>query len=100
MELHFVLLLVAVLLIVVSVVQRLAARLALSASVLLALVGLGIGTAAAAVAAFLPLTPVGVIAGRLFEFNIASEAFIYIFLPILLFHFIGDYAEKFANPAI
>lgn len=85
MELHFVLLLVAVLLIVVSLVQRLAARLALSASVLLALVGLAIGTAAAAASAFAPETAIGEVAGQIFELKIASEAFIYIFLPILLF---------------
>lgn len=85
MELHFVLLLVAVLLIVVSVVQRLAARLALSASVLLAVIGLVIGTTAAALSYVAPASPIGEVAGRIFDLQIGSEAFLYIFLPILLF---------------
>jgi CPA1 family monovalent cation:H+ antiporter len=85
MELHFLLLLVAVLLIVVSVVQRLAARLALSASVLLALIGLAIGTTAAAISYVAPSSPIGEVAGRIFDLQIGSEAFLYIFLPILLF---------------
>jgi CPA1 family monovalent cation:H+ antiporter len=85
MELHFVLLLVAVLLIVVSLVQRLAVRLALSASVLLAVIGLAIGGTAAAVAYLAPSSAIGGVAGRVFDLQIGSEAFLYIFLPILLF---------------
>jgi CPA1 family monovalent cation:H+ antiporter len=85
MELHVTLLLIAGLLILVSLVQRLAARVALPASVLLAVIGVAIGTAAALVSHFSAGSGLGEFADVFVKLPVSSEAILYIFLPILLF---------------
>ena len=76
---------VAALLILVGILQPLAARLNLSHTVLLAVVGVLIGVAAG----FLLGTPLtnafNEVAELILDFPITSTGFLYIFLPVLLF---------------
>lgn len=75
---------IAGLLVVVGLCQRLAARLLLPSSVLLAAVGVAIG-AFPALAAWLGLGPLNVAAGLFAGLPIHSDTFIYVFLPLLVF---------------
>ncbi|MFC0409623.1 cation:proton antiporter [Roseomonas elaeocarpi] len=85
-DLPHILLAIAALLVVVSAVQPLANRLMLSDTVLLAVVGIVIGGGAA----FLMERPVGKaiddVAGTLSNFPVNAEVFLFIFLPLLVFH--------------
>ncbi|HKD67132.1 MAG TPA: cation:proton antiporter [Candidatus Binataceae bacterium] len=75
MDLQIILLLIAALLVVISLVQPIAIRLGLSPSVLLAVVGVGMG-----------LASVFVLHSHVInDLPIHSDAFLYIFLPLLLF---------------
>ena len=80
------LLVLAGLLILVSLIQRLAARLALPASVMLAAVGIALGTFAAIVVDHAATGgALGGLAHALTDLPIDSDAFLYILLPALLF---------------
>ncbi len=85
MDLQLILLLIAGLLVVISLVQPISIRLGLSPSVLLAVVGVAMGL----VSAFLVHSNVtdtfDKIAKVIVDVPIHSDAFIYIFLPLLLF---------------
>lgn len=81
MELPLILAAISVLLVVVGLIQPLARRLRLSSSVLLAVVGVAIGFMAALTQA----GEAGRMSGLFANLPIDSEAFLYIFLPILLF---------------
>src|SRR5579862_5645458 len=85
MDLHVTLLLVAGLLILVSLVQRVAAHVALPASVMLALIGVAIGGSAAAISHLAPGSTLGQFAGIFVHLPVSPEAILYIFLPVLLF---------------
>ncbi|WP_102324328.1 cation:proton antiporter [Komagataeibacter saccharivorans] len=76
---------IAVLLVVVSAVQPLARRLELSETVLLAIVGIVIGGAADLVLRNTHLEIFSGAAETLLDFPLNSEAFLLIFLPILVF---------------
>lgn len=84
-----VLLLVGVLLLIHSLVQPLAARLRLPSTVLLAAIGVGLGTLALlgeAPAGEMPdMGPLTQLARLVAEFEISSQTILTIFLPILLF---------------
>lgn len=86
MELAPVLAVIAALLVVISLIQPLADILRLSPSVLLAVVGIGIG----ALSSFLLHTDVTDAfngpAAALLDLPVGSEVFLYVFLPLLLFH--------------
>jgi CPA1 family monovalent cation:H+ antiporter len=84
-ELHVTLLLLAGLLTVVSLLQPLAARLGISASILVAAVGVAIGLAAAVAQQADPATAIGAV-GRVFaEIPVNSSVFLFVFLPALIF---------------
>ncbi len=78
-------LIIACLLVVIAVIQPLAARLKVPPSVLLALVGVGIGF----LAAFLLATPLtdafNAVVEPLVGMPVTSAVFLYVFLPLLLF---------------
>ena len=80
------LLAIAALLMVVSAVQPLAKRLMLSDTVLLALVGILIGGGATFVLNTTRITPLDDAARTLRDFPINAEAFLLVFLPVLVFH--------------
>ena len=85
MGLAAVLLVIALLLVVVSAVQPLARRLDLSETVLLAIVGIVIGSLAdfGLRTSYFPIF--GGVAETLLDFPVNSEAFLLIFLPVLVF---------------
>ena len=75
----------AALLVVVAVSQPLAARLRLAPIVLLAMIGVAIGTASS-VLLHTPLSPrFGEIARLFADLPVGSETFVYVFLPLLVF---------------
>lgn len=84
-DLHTTLLLLAGLLIVVSLIQPLATRLRLSSSVLLAAVGIAIGASSTFLLNTTLTNRFDELAKAIVDFPIHSEAFLYIFLPLLLF---------------
>jgi CPA1 family monovalent cation:H+ antiporter len=85
MSLPITLLVVAALLVLVSLVQRLAVRSALPASVLLATAGILIGGAALAIVVFDAGGTLANVATAIVSLPVDSEVFLYIFLPLLLF---------------
>lgn len=85
MSLPVLLLVVSGLLAVVSLVQRLAARLVLPASILFAVMGVLIGTAATLVLRSHLGGSLGELAQVFVNIPVTSETFIYIFVPALLF---------------
>ena len=85
MSLPVVLLLVAGLLAVVSLVQRLASRLALPASILFAALGIAIGAAATWLMRSDVGGPLGELARVFVDVPVTSETFMYVFVPALLF---------------
>src|SRR5215475_13586780 len=85
MDLHVILLVVAALLIIVGLIQPLATRLSLSPTVLLALVGVAIGIGAIVLAQSATFSRVAPIAKSILNLPIHSDAFLYFFLPMLLF---------------
>lgn len=85
-QLPHVLLLIALLLVIVSAVQPLARRLALSDTVLLAIVGTLIGGGAVLVLETPRATVFDGVAGALVHLPINAQAFLFIFLPLLVFH--------------
>jgi|SRR5215467_13465370 len=85
MELHVILLVIAALLVVVGLIQPLATRLGLSPTVLLALVGVTIGVASTILTRSDSFSGVGPVAKSIVSLPIHSDAFLYIFLPMLLF---------------
>ncbi len=104
MSLPVILVLVAGLLAVVSLVQRLAARLTLPASILFAIMGAALGTAAALIMKNGLTGPVGDVARAFADVPVTSGTFLYILLPALLFqssltvnvrHILEDFAPIF-----
>jgi monovalent cation:H+ antiporter, CPA1 family len=85
MDLQIILLLIAGLLVVISVVQPLAIRLTLSPSVLLAVVGVGMGLTSVLILHSHLNDAFNSFARVIVNLPIHSDAFIYIFLPLLLF---------------
>src|SRR6186997_2974226 len=85
MSLPVILLLVAGLLTVISLVQRLAARLSLPGSILFAVVGIAIGTIATVVLHGDLGGRFGDVARVFVDVPVSSGTFIYVFLPALLF---------------
>ncbi|HEX5215165.1 MAG TPA: cation:proton antiporter [Vicinamibacterales bacterium] len=85
MSLPVILLLVAGLLTVISLVQRLAARLSLPGSILFAVVGIAIGTIATLVLHGNLGGGFGEVARVFVDVPVSSGTFIYVFLPALLF---------------
>ncbi len=85
-QLPHLLLVIAVLLVVISAVQPIARRLALSDSVLLAVVGTLIGAGAVLVLETPRVTAFDGIAGALVHLPIGADAFLFVFLPLLVFH--------------
>ncbi len=85
MDLRTILLLLAGLLIVVSLIQPLATRFRVSSSVLLAVVGIAIGAASIFLLNTTTTNEFDPLAKAIVNFPIHSEAFLYIFLPLLLF---------------
>ena len=76
----------AMLLIVVSAIQPLARRLMLSSTVLLAVVGVLLGAGATLLLNTPQPTPLDEAASTLLRFPVNAEAFLFIFLPLLVFH--------------
>src|SRR5271166_2267028 len=85
MDLQIILLLIAGLLVVISLVQPIAIRLGLSPSVLLAVVGVAMGLVSAFLVHSNATDTFDKIAKVIVNVPIHSDAFIYIFLPLLLF---------------
>jgi len=85
MDLRIILLVIASLLVVISMIQPLAIRLGLSPSVLLAAVGAAMGLIAALVLHSNTTDFFDATAKVIVDLPIHSDAFIYIFLPLLLF---------------
>ena len=85
MDLYVILLLIAGLLIVVSVMQPMASRLGLAHSVLLAVVGVAIGLVSGGVLHTNGVNAFDPLAKAIVDLPIHSDAFVYIFLPLLLF---------------
>src|SRR6202140_4911512 len=85
MDLYVILLLIAGLLIVVSVMQPMATRLGLAHSVLLAVVGVAIGLVSGAALHTNGINALDPLAKAIVDLPIHSDAFVYIFLPLLLF---------------
>ncbi|HJU12690.1 MAG TPA: cation:proton antiporter, partial [Candidatus Binataceae bacterium] len=85
MELYVILILIAALLVVVSVIQPVAARLGFAPPVLLAVVGVAIGLIAAVFMRNETLPGFAAIAGAIVSLPIHSDVFLYVFLPLLLF---------------
>ncbi|WP_206338650.1 cation:proton antiporter domain-containing protein [Formicincola oecophyllae] len=84
-ELAAILLTLAFLLLLVSMVQPLARKIRIPDTVLIALLGIGLGSAAAAVTSSLGLDLFEGPAEALMSFPINSEGFLFIFLPLLVF---------------
>jgi monovalent cation:H+ antiporter, CPA1 family len=80
-----VLLAIAGLLVAVAISQPLAVRLRVPPSVLLAAIGLAIGTLPAVLSAFGISGPIDAAAGLFADLPISSVTFIYVFLPLLVF---------------
>ena len=78
-------LVVAVLLALVSLVLPLADRLGLPYTTLLASLGVGLGTLAVAMGQMDGLGPLGDLLAGLTQFGLSADAFLYLFLPPLLF---------------
>jgi CPA1 family monovalent cation:H+ antiporter len=85
MSVPVILLVVAGLLVTVSLVQRLAARLALPASVLFALVGTAIGAAALFALRDGATGAVADVARAFVDVPVSADTFLYVFVPALLF---------------
>ena len=85
MDLHITLLLLASLLTVVSLIQPLAMRLGVAASILLAIVGIAIGLGASFLQRAGPGSAFHGVAQAFVDLPVGSAVFIYIFLPLLLF---------------
>jgi monovalent cation:H+ antiporter, CPA1 family len=85
MDLYVILLLIAGLLIVVSVMQPMATRLGLAHSVLLAVVGVAIGLVSGGALHTNGINALDPLAKAIVDLPIHSDAFVYIFLPLLLF---------------
>ncbi len=85
MDLQIILLLIAGLLVVISLVQPMAIRLGLSPSVLLAVVGVAMGLVSTFLVHSNGADTFDKIAKVIVDVPIHSDAFIYIFLPLLLF---------------
>jgi CPA1 family monovalent cation:H+ antiporter len=85
MSLPIILLVVAGLLVVVSLMQRLAARAALPASILFALMGMTIGGAAMLAVRFGTTGVAGDVARAFVDVPTTSETFMFVFVPALLF---------------
>ena len=79
------LLIVAVLLVAVSVLQPLAERLALPHTVLIATLGVALGVLSTFVGYVDHLGPIGDLVGGLAGLEFDARAFLYLFLPVLLF---------------
>ncbi|MFC3123504.1 cation:proton antiporter [Pseudoroseomonas globiformis] len=80
------LLAIALLLIVVSAIQPLARRLMLSSTVLLAVVGVLLGGGATVLIDTSHTKAIDEAAGTLLRFPVNAQAFLFIFLPLLVFH--------------
>ncbi|MCQ4158861.1 cation:proton antiporter [Roseomonas sp. GC11] len=80
------LLAIALLLVVVSAIQPLARRLMLSSTVLLAVVGVLLGGGAALLLDTAKPTPLDEVANTLVQFPVNAEVFLFVFLPLLVFH--------------
>jgi len=85
MDLQVILLLIAALLITVALSQPLADRIGLSPSVLLALVGIAIGLTSMILTRARGLAEFASVANVIVHLPIHSDAFLYIFLPMLVF---------------
>jgi CPA1 family monovalent cation:H+ antiporter len=85
MDLRVTLILLAGLLILVSLMQPLAGRLRLPASVLLAAVGVTLGVLSAFLARAEAGSALGAVAGVFVDLPVNSNTFLYVFLPALLF---------------
>jgi Na+:H+ antiporter len=85
MDIHVILLVIATLLIVVGLIQPLAARLGLSPTVLLALVGVAIGLGSTVLTTIDVLSQIAPVAKSITNLPIHSDVFLDIFLPMLLF---------------
>ncbi|MDT8330899.1 cation:proton antiporter, partial [Roseomonas gilardii] len=85
-DLPHILLAIAALLVVVSAVQPLAKRLMLSDTVLLAVVGTVLGGGAAYLMEQRVNKAIDDVAGTLINFPVNAEVFLFIFLPLLVFH--------------
>jgi CPA1 family monovalent cation:H+ antiporter len=85
MELYVILLLIACLLILVGLTQPLAARTGFSPTVLLAVIGVAIGLFSTLVTRNATFAEAFPIAKLIVNLPIHSDAFLYIFLPLLLF---------------
>ncbi len=85
MDLQIILLLIAALLVVISLIQPVAIRLSLSPSVLLAVVGVAMGLLSALVMHSHASDAFDSVAQVIVNLPINSNAFIFIFLPLLLF---------------
>jgi CPA1 family monovalent cation:H+ antiporter len=85
MDLRITLVLLAGLLVLVSLIQPLAARLRLPASVLLALVGITLGVISTLVARAQSGSTLGAVARAFVDLPVDSNTFLYVFLPALLF---------------
>jgi CPA1 family monovalent cation:H+ antiporter len=84
-DLHVTLLLLASLLTVVSLLQPLAARLSINASILVAVVGIAIGLAAAYARQADPDSAIGAIARVFTDAPVNSSVFLFVLLPVLIF---------------
>lgn len=76
---------VTVLLALVSLVLPVAARVGIPYAVLLAVTGSGLGVLVGVIGPSLEMGPISQVLAGLSAFNLTSEAFLYIFLPTLLF---------------
>ncbi|EFH12038.1 cation:proton antiporter, partial [Teichococcus cervicalis] len=76
----------SLLLIVVSAIQPLARRLMLSSTVLLAVVGVLLGAGATFVLNTSRATPLDEVATSLVRLPVSAEVFLFLFLPLLVFH--------------
>jgi CPA1 family monovalent cation:H+ antiporter len=85
MSLPLILLVVAGLLVVVSLLQRLAARLALPASILFAIMGMTIGGIAMVALRYGTTGVTAEVARAFADVPVTSETFMYVFVPALLF---------------
>ncbi|APH56245.1 Na+/H+ antiporter nhaP [Granulibacter bethesdensis] len=86
LDLPHILLAISGLLIVVSAIQPLARHLVISDAVLLAVVGVAIGVGATVVMETNHHTPLDHVASTLLAIPVDSEAFLFVFLPLLVFH--------------
>src|SRR5688572_11021537 len=84
MDIPSIVLLIAALLAVVSLAEPFSARLRVPSSVILAVIGLTIGTASAIISQRAP-SPMEAAALAIWDLPISSEIFLFVFLPALLF---------------